>query len=294
MIKKYARALRLPFIITSLLAFVAGSLLWAPLKRMTFFLGILGVAAVHLGANLINDYADSRSGVDWQDKKFYGLFGGSKLIQQGIFSERFYLCLSLGFFLIALLCFLSISLVIDSCLPMAGYLIILVLGVSYSWAPFRFSYRGLGEVIIFILFGPALVMGGYFIQSGVFPDTRSFLVSMPFGFFTTAILLANEVPDYPEDSSAGKNTWVVSLSPEKAWWIYGLLAALGLTMVIASVFLGYLGKISLLSLALSALFLKAVNIIRYYPRDKEKLLESSKLTIIANTLAGVFLILGVL
>ena len=77
-IKIIIRALRLPFITASILPFIAGSLLAQDdFSFLMFFLGLLTVVMTHLGANLINDYSDSRSGADWKDNKFYGLFGGS-------------------------------------------------------------------------------------------------------------------------------------------------------------------------------------------------------------------------
>ncbi|MDD5255851.1 MAG: hypothetical protein PHR11_07380, partial [Candidatus Omnitrophica bacterium] len=62
------RALRLPFISASVLAFVFGSLIERRHFNVAgFFLGLAAAVGLHLGANLINDYADSRSGADWQD-----------------------------------------------------------------------------------------------------------------------------------------------------------------------------------------------------------------------------------
>lgn len=58
---------------------------------LPFILGLISVAGMHLGANLINDYADSLSGADWQDRQFWKFFGGSKFIQEGILSPQWYL-----------------------------------------------------------------------------------------------------------------------------------------------------------------------------------------------------------
>ena len=86
----FIRAFRLPFITASTLPFVAGSLFERGNFNFTgFILGFIAVAATHLSANLINDYADSRSGADWGDRHYYGLFGGSKLIQEGGLTESF-------------------------------------------------------------------------------------------------------------------------------------------------------------------------------------------------------------
>ena len=102
-LKNIIRALRLPFAAVSVLPFVFGSLLdWPYFDIPRFILGLIAAVGTHLGANLINDYADSKSGADWQDKRFFGFFGGSKLIQENVFSQRFYLNLALAFFALAL------------------------------------------------------------------------------------------------------------------------------------------------------------------------------------------------
>jgi len=164
------RALRLPFLTVSILPFIFGSLISRiNFNFFIFFIGLACVMFTHLGANLINDYSDSKSGADWEDKRFYKFFGGSKLIQENVFTERFYLFASIFCFVISFCstCILAIAL---KNLSIAWfYLIILFLGVSYSYKPLQFSYHRLGELVIFTLFGPAIVMGGYFLQTGIFP-----------------------------------------------------------------------------------------------------------------------------
>ena len=86
----FVRALRLPFITASIFPFIAGSLLSLPhFDVLRFITGLVCAASAHLSANLINDWADSRSGADNKDKHFYGFFGGSKLIQENILTEKF-------------------------------------------------------------------------------------------------------------------------------------------------------------------------------------------------------------
>ena len=89
----------------------------------------------------------------------------------------------------------------------------------------------MGEIIVFFLFGPALVMGGYFIQTQIFPDMRAFMLSLPFGFFTTAILYSNEIPDFQEDIKVGKLTWVSIVGQRRGFILYYGLMFLGFLSV---------------------------------------------------------------
>lgn len=287
------RALRLPFISASALPFIFGSFIEeGRFNTFTFIVGLLSAIATHLGANLINDYADSKSGTDWQDKKFYGFFGGSKLIQENILSEMFYLRSAIFCFFIALSGIIILSIVLSNLSFLVYYFIILILGIFYSCPPFKLSYRRLGEIIIFFLFGPALVMGGYFIQTGIFPELKSFLLSLPFGFLTTAILFANEIPDYPQDKKSGKNNWVGLLGEKKSWGLYLLLVSFAFLSIAFSILRGILSPWVGISLIFILPALKAANILKKNYSDKQKLIQSSRLTIAMHIGFSIILILG--
>jgi 1,4-dihydroxy-2-naphthoate octaprenyltransferase len=295
MLNNLIRALRLPFIAASILPFVFGSLIRRQhFNAAGFWAGVIAVAATHLSANLINDYADSKSGADWQDKRFFGFFGGSKLIQEKTLPESFYFKTAVLFGVAALASVCALAAILRDFSAIAFFLAIIFLGWSYSAGPLRLSYRRLGEVVIFILFGLAPVMGGYFIQTGVFPDRASFLLALPFGFFTTAILYANEVPDYNDDKKAGKMTWVDLTGQKKAYLLYGLLMSLGFCFIALDMKLGYLSRTCVLALAFTAPAIRAMAILKRYYGDKVKLVESSRLTIAIQALAGLVLIFGVL
>ena len=215
-----ARALRLPFTAASVLPYLAGSLLSAEssFHPVRFVLGLGAVVFTHLSANAINDYADSKSGADWQDTRWYhGIFGGSKLIQEGRLSERFYYGTAVLLGGLAAVSVLALCLWIGTGTPFLFYVLVLALAWAYSQPPLKLSYRRLGEAAVFVLFGPVATMGGRYIQTGVFPDVSGLLLSLPFGFLTTAILFVNEVPDFAGDQAAGKDTWVAANGQRRAY-----------------------------------------------------------------------------
>jgi len=293
-LKNLIRAFRLPFSVASILPFIAGSLIAkSRFNLLDFFLGLGAVIFTHLSANLMNDYADSKSGVDWQDTDFYNYFGGSKLIQKGTLSERFYLRASLVCFVLATSCIVFLAIFLKSIFVIDVYILIVILAASYSLKPIRFAYRYLGELMIFLLFGPALVMGGYFIQTRIFPSWQGFVVALPFGLLTAAILFANEVPDYQTDKTARKFTWVNFTGPKLAYRLYYLLITLAFLSIGLNIALGYLGLIALLALVLILPSLKAGRILKIHYADKKRLMDSSRLTIMIQALAGIILILGV-
>lgn len=295
MSKDIIRAMRLPFIAASVLPFIFGSLLARPnFNFLTFLLGLIAAASVHLSANIINDYADSKSGADWQDKTFFGFFGGSKLIQEGVLSEKFYLNLAVFFAILSGVSVLLLALILKSISIIGFYLLIIILSWQYSRKPLQFCYRRLGEIFIFILFGPAVVMGGYFIQTETFPHWPSFFLSLPFAFFITNVLFANEVPDFPQDKAAGKFTWVSITGPKDAYILYFLLMLFGFILIGLNIALGYISVLAAFSFLLILPVIRATKIMKTYFADKMKLVESSKMTIMVHNLSSAILIIAIL
>jgi 1,4-dihydroxy-2-naphthoate octaprenyltransferase len=285
------RALRLPFTGASLLPFLVGSLhAGRPLRLGILAGGAAAVVANHLAANLLNDYADSRSGADWKDRRFFGLFGGSKLIQEGVLPERFYLLTSLLLFAVAFAIVAALARAMHSPDVLLLYLAVLALSAAYSARPLQLAYRRLGEIVIFVLFGPALVMGGTTFQLGVFPEWTSLWLSLPFGFLTAAILVANEVPDHPADAAAGKRNLVGWVGPANAWRLYAGLIAGGFGALAFAIAAGILTPWAAAAFLLVPLAARAADVLYRHPADPQRLLESSKLTILCQTLFSLILL----
>ncbi|MCM8773885.1 MAG: prenyltransferase, partial [Candidatus Omnitrophica bacterium] len=253
----------------------------------------ISAITLHLSANLINDYYDSKSGCDWQDKKFYKFFGGSKLIQEKILEESFYLRTSIIFLTISFISMMSIYFYIKSYFLILIYILVIILSWQYSQGPLKLSYRCWGEITIFFLFGPILVMGGYFIQSKIFPHMKSFLLSLPFGLLTLSILFVNELADYPDDIKVNKNTLVNLIKDKFAFIFYFFIMLVTLLFIVLSIFLGYLKIYALLSFVSIFLIYRAGKIIKNFYNDKDKLILSSKITIFLHNFISIILILSI-
>ncbi|HEX2066936.1 MAG TPA: PAS domain-containing protein, partial [Candidatus Thermoplasmatota archaeon] len=86
---------RLPFLTATLVpilvaaAFVAWKGLAAPFPWLEFALVLAGGIALHLAANIFNDYFDWKSGTDQANNDYFLPFsGGSRAIELGLISER--------------------------------------------------------------------------------------------------------------------------------------------------------------------------------------------------------------
>ncbi len=289
-----AQALRLPFLSASVLPFVFGSLLADELKLVPLLLGLAATASTHLSGNVINDYADSKTGADAQDTRHYAFFGGSKLIQHGVFTAAWYKRVGIALAAAAVGAVLALAAWMRTATVAWLYLFVLLLTWMYSEKPLRLSYRRLGELVVFLLFGPACVMGGHYLQTAVFPTWQGLFLSLPFGFLTAGILLANEVPDAPDDRAAGKFNLVGVVGRTNGYLLYAASVAGAFAAIAAAIATGYLGRTALLSAVGLLPATAAVRILRRHYGDKLMMTRSSRLAILTHLLVGVILILDVL
>lgn len=90
----------------------------------------------------------------------------------------------------------------------------------YTGPPFRLKYVALGEPLIFLAFGPALMLGAAYAQTGRI-ETAALLASVPIGFMTVAILLGNNIRDREEDGAMKIRTLASFAGgrPARAIWI---------------------------------------------------------------------------
>jgi len=92
----------------------------------------------------------------------------------------------------------------------------------YVGPPVRWAYRGAGETVIALSYGPIMICGAYYLQARSL-DARPLLISLAPAFLIAALAVANELPDYHQDSLVGKRNLVVRLGREKAARLLALL-----------------------------------------------------------------------
>jgi 1,4-dihydroxy-2-naphthoate octaprenyltransferase len=108
-------------------------------------------------------------------------------------------------------------------LPILIFIFLLgFLGIFYSAPPFRFSYRGLGELLIGLVFGPLLMSGLYFASTGVVHSSVWFL-SFPIGLLVSNILFTHDIMDFEADKKSGKKTLCVILGNQRINLVVSLL-----------------------------------------------------------------------
>lgn len=226
--KSFIIGTRLPFSSASVLPAILGAV-WswvyfpAQFYLLHAVLAVFGVLFLHLGANTINDYYDW----DMSDRinRFPTPFsGGSR--------HRLEKVLSKDSFLYMAICFFILAFAAAGVLMFMGRPLVLVIGTIgalcgffYSARPVSFQSRGIGELTIFLAFGPLITLGMGYAVCGVFAP-EFLLVGIPNGFIVANILFVNEFPDLEADSTSGKRNLVVRLGTSKARYGYVTLVTL--------------------------------------------------------------------
>jgi len=288
--QSYLKALRAPFLTGSQIPVVIG-VCYAALEGyfifIPFIITLIGVAGLHLGANILNDYYDAR-GSDPVNVRLTPFSGGSRVIQNGKVRPAAMLAMSMFFFLIGLAA--GIWLIFN------GRPLVLLLGIlgfgagwSYSSPPLQLMATGWGEVVIFFAFGPLITLGAYYVMAGNL-NLNAFWLGIPQGFLITCVIWINQFPDYQADMEAGKKNLVVRLGPALARYLYCLIMVMSYFSVILLVSLGGIHYLIMLSFISFPLTLKAMKITWKEYLLFERLIPAQALTI--QTLLGHGLLLS--
>ena len=238
---------RVPFTSASIFPMLAIAAYYAGLGDSLFsvtslLLAVFGVLLLHLSSNVFNDYFDVSDGTDEANNEYFqpggaAITGGSRAIELGIITLNKTKTVATSLLIVAGFLFYNIYQVTGATSNVEGALAVglsgLFLGYFYTARPLRLvARRGLGELAIFLAFGPLLTLGtGYAISS----ETIGFLSSefymllslgVPFGFLTTNILYINQFPDAESDAKTGKNHLVVTFGKKAARWGYLVILSL--------------------------------------------------------------------
>ena len=222
-----------------------------------FALALIGCVIAHAGANMIGDYFDFKKRVDRE-----GTFGSSGVLISNLIEPKKVFIGSMVAYVIAS----SIGVYLAASIPNGLYLILIivlgaVLGIFYAAGPFSFKYHALGDLAVFISFGPAMTLGAYFVQAHRFSWTPV-LYAIPVAFLVDAVLHSNNLRDIKNDSVVNIKTVAILIGERNAKLMYyGLVLSAYISVVVLIVANG-LPAVSLITLLSLPLALKLIRIVK--------------------------------
>jgi len=228
------------------LAALDGRLDW-PLFVAALLAGVL----LHVGTNITNEIYDVRKGIDSITSP-----RASHALLKGRLSEHEAFALAATAFAGSMA--IGIWLVVERGWPVAVLGVLgLVGGLGYTAPPLEYKFHALGPPLVFLLMGPLMVVGSYYVSSGTF-TWAALVASVPVGLLVTAILHGNEWRDVSEDARAGISTMSIRAGRRFAHELY-LALVIGAYLVLAlAVAVGALPPLSLLAMLSLPLLVRAV------------------------------------
>jgi 1,4-dihydroxy-2-naphthoate polyprenyltransferase len=171
-------------------------------KLLPVVAALTAAVLLQVAVNVANDYFDFMHGIDTPDR-----VGPSRAAASGLLSLR---SMRLGMILITIM-----IIGIGAYLIFVGGVPILIIGLAsvlsvylYSAGPFPLSTNALGDLFVFIFFGPVAVCGTYYVQT-LNLNIEILLVSVSVGMLITSILVVNNYRDIKTDTAGGKRTLAV-------------------------------------------------------------------------------------
>ena len=187
-----------PYLLGQAIAFGTSGLLdWS-----RFSWGLAGVFLILMAVELFNEYFDDRTGGD-------RIFAPEKPVVPAYF-------FSLGIAATGVAFLIGLYLTARVGWPVLAFAFLGFLGAYfYVGPPIRWAYRGLGELTIALCYGPLMVLGSSYIQTGTIGLAPLFAsLICAWSIFCLAVL--NEIPDYYQDRLVGKRNLVVRLGRQRA------------------------------------------------------------------------------
>jgi 1,4-dihydroxy-2-naphthoate polyprenyltransferase len=166
-------------------------------------LALVVALALQVAVNYANDYSDGTRGTDAER------VGPMRLVGSGAAAPRQVLIAAVLAFAVAAVAGLGLAALSSWWLVAVGA-VCMAAAWTYTGGPLPYGYRALGEVFVFIFFGPVAVVGTTFVQTSTLPGL-AFAVSVPIGLLIVAILVVNNLRDIHGDALVGKRTLAVLL-----------------------------------------------------------------------------------
>jgi len=226
---------------------------------LNFSLAVVGLVLAHAANNMTNDYFDLEGGVD-NDEYARALYAPHPILS-GLVSKRGLLA---AIILVNLFdAIIMIVLTLRSGLPVLIFAAIgLFISIFYVAPPIKLKHRGLGEPGVFLVWGPLMIGGTYFVTAGQMPSLDIWLATIPYALIVTTVLIGKHIDKLEADQSKGIHTLPVLLGERLSLGLNMALMAAYYFVIFALVITGNLGVWTLLVLLALPRFVRVLKIYR--------------------------------
>lgn len=228
-----------------------------------FSITALGLVLAHAASNLLNDFWDTRHGLDTADspRVLYGLHAlGHKFM-----GTRELLVGSGMILLVAAAIGGYLTLVAG---PLVAFFAVAGAAILFFYAgdPLPLKFVGLGELAVLIVWGPLMVGGTYYVLTRDLP-AWVIIASLPYALGVTTVLLGKHLDKIDFDRRMRVRTLPVVIGEQRARWLTIALTAL---MYLSTLYLVLTGAFLLWLLLVALALPRARNLYRVYSQPRPK------------------------
>jgi 1,4-dihydroxy-2-naphthoate octaprenyltransferase len=227
----------------------------------SFALACVGIVLAHAANNMINDYFDTEGGVDTEG--YTRTLYAPHPILSGLISKRGLLRVIAAVNLVdfVIMCVLTAR----HGWPVVAFALAgLFISVFYVAPPLRLKHHGLGEPGVFLVWGPLMIGGTYYVTAGSVP-AWVWLASVPYAITVTTVLIGKHVDKYEQDGARGIHTLPVLLGK-----ITSLRLNQALMIAFYAIVLGLVvsGRLGVGVLIVAAALPRLVQVLKAYSQPK--------------------------
>jgi 1,4-dihydroxy-2-naphthoate polyprenyltransferase len=231
-------------LIGGLLAIGASRTGGAPVDYGLLALAIVGLVVAHAANNMINDYFDLTGGIDTDDY-VRALYAPHPILSGWVTKRQLAVAIGIANAIdLAIMLFLAS---IRGPLVIAFALAGLFVSVFYVAPPIRLKYHGLGEPGVFVVWGPLMVGGTFFVATGTLP-AWVWIASLPYAILVTTVLFGKHIDKITADTALGVRTLPVILGDLRARRVAQVLMVAFYVIVALAALVGWIGPWVLLVL----------------------------------------------
>ncbi len=207
-------------------------------------LSVVGLVVAHAANNMINDYFDLEGGVDTDDY-VRALYAPHPILSGWLTKRQLATAILLanGIDLAIMLFLVAVRGPLVAGFAFAG----LFVSIFYVAPPIRLKHHGLGEPGVFLVWGPLMIGGTYFVATGTLPGWV-WLASLPYAILVTTVLFGKHIDKISADGQRGIHTLPVLLGESLAKRVAQVLMIAFYPIVIGTALAGYIGPFVLLVL----------------------------------------------
>ena len=242
---------------------------------------LIGALSIQVAANFANDASDAKRGADTENR-----LGPPRMVALGVITPKQMWTATWMVVGVAGVAGIALTLIAGPLILVIGVASVIAM-LGYVGGPFPYGYRGLGEVFVFVFFGPVATVGSRYVHDMTAP-LSAWLLAIPVGMLVTAILVVNNYRDIETDETAGKRTLAVVLGRDRTRTLFAVLVYGSYPLIVLFAVVGWTPQTTMFAALLAPFAAGPVRIINA-KTDGMALIRALKLTAMLHLWTGVVL-----